>query len=529
MRSIIFSILTALSIFLNNNFLYSQDAEQILESNKPALVSIWTFDEAYFNEIKKEYSFDTLVIWGSGFIVSGEGFVATCYHVISNIDTIIVKTSNGTFFPASIISCDTINDLALLKIHAGETDSFQCITMGNSDELKTGEAIYTIGSPMGYEYSISQGIISGIRDNAEEYLDGEQVVFERVIQTDAAVSPGNSGGAFFNSMGEVIGITSYNYLAFGNLNFGVAINCFKKLMPLNDTGSPSAVVMTPKKINERIKNFLEVASALKKEIKTYCLFDDSSRKNLYARASSLPDDTSTSGNNVDRDSLNNIYIHKTESYYKKCFSLDSAYFDTYDDLIDFYLKIRKPEKAEEVYNNARRIFKDDPQLQYLTKSLETYYLRLKNFGEIKKLYGMVEGKDDVKADVFYKLGTIYEDIGDSVNALKQYKLAIKKEPEFYRAYFQLGKYYYRSGYYSKAKSLFDKAYEYRLILDLKPGNDRALFKEDTYSDFDLHYYLGMISLKVGDKLAALLNYMKLVPSNNNECEKVIKLYKNIIK
>ncbi len=528
MKAIKYIILSIFWCLLNHQFIFAQYAEHILESNKPSLVSIWAYEDASYNYITGAYSFDTLVFWGSGFIISKEGKVGTCYHVVSQLDSIIIKTSDGSFFPSTTISVDTVNDLVLLKIQCDEDKIFPFVKMGNSDDLKTGELIFTIGNPLGFEYSISQGIISGIRDNAKEYLDGKEVMFDRVIQTDAAVSPGNSGGAFFNSKGEVIGITSYYYLSLGNLNFGVAINCFKKLAEQNNTEP----MMPPVKSNidkeEKIVYYLEIAKSLKEKIREYDIMNDSLNKNLHPRPSPTLDDTLSSSKTINQDSLDNVYLTKVEYFYNKCLNLDSTYFDTYDDLIDYYIKIKKPMKAEEIYKNAQEIFRDDARLQYLSNSLELYYLRYKDFNKIKKLYGIVEGNKEINPDVFYKLGSMYDNIGDSINALKHYHLAIKKDSKYYKAYFQIGKYYFNLELYKKAKKYFESAYESLLMPDRTREDDRNIFREDTYSDFDLHYYLGMILIKEGDKMAALINYLKLYPANLDESEKSLKLYKKIV-
>lgn len=525
MKTIKYIILSFFLFFLNP-FILSQDAQYILETNKPALVSIWTYEDASYNYISEAYSFDTLVFWGSGFIISEEGQVGTCYHVVSQIDSVLIKTSDGLFFPSTVVSVDTVNDLALLKIQNEGDKIFPFVKLGNSNDIKTGEPICAIGNPLGYEYSISQGIICGIRDNAKEYLDGKETIFERVIQTDAAVSPGNSGGAFFNSKGEVIGITSYIYLSLGNLNFGVAINCFKKLIEQNNTEHIMPPVKSNKDKEEKIEYYLEIANSLKEKIREYNIMNDSMGKNLHANPTVLPGDTSTS--KINQDSLDNVYLTKAEYFYIKCLKLDSSYFDTYDDLVDYYIKIKKPQKAEEIYKKAQEIFQDDDRLQYLSNSLEAYYLRYKDLNKIKNLYGIVEGCKEVKPDVLYKLGFIYAKIGDSVNAMKQYQMTIKKDPKYYKANFQIGKYYYRLGFYSKAKEYFELAYESKLMPNTTYVDSRNGFREDTYSDFDLYFYLGMISIKEGDKFAALINYLKLNPTDLEEYEKSLKLYKKIV-
>ena len=527
MKPIKYIIISVLCCIINYASIRSQDAEHILEANKSALVSVYAFEEAWYNENSNMYAFDTLVLWGSGFIFSNDGKIGTCYHVISQNDSIIIKTSDSTFYPGKVISVDTVNDLALLKIQCEENKDFPYVKLGNSDDLKTGEPIFAIGNPLGFEYSISQGIISGLRNNAKEYFDDKEMTFERVIQTDAAVSPGNSGGAFFNAKGEVIGITSYQYLSLGNLNFGVAINCFKKLIEKSNTDTITTLIKSKEEKTKKVEYYLDIANSLKRELKKYDR--DTTTNKLHAKPSVCPSGPESGRQTVNTDSLDNIYRNKAEYFYKKCLEIDSSYFDTYDEFIDYYTRVIQPEKAEEIYADAKKIFKNDSRLEYLTKSLETYYIDHKNFEKIKKLYGIVNNDKEVRPDVYYKLGLIYENAGNIKTAVKQYRLAVISDPKFYKASFQLGKFYYNQKKYRKAKKYLESAYKNKTMSDYTYGDDRRRFSEDTYSDFDLYYYTGMIAIREKNKFEALTNYLQLVPSTQEESEKAYKLYKKIVR
>jgi tetratricopeptide (TPR) repeat protein len=406
--------------------------------------------------------------------------------------------------------------------------TFPCVKFGNSDDLKTGEPICVIGNPFGFEYTISQGIVSGIRDSTKEYLDDKEMLFERVIQTDAAVSPGNSGGAFFNINGEAIGITSYFYLSLGNLNFGIPINIFKRLIENSSTDSFTPSSKTKAEIEEKIEYYLEIANSLKEKIRLYELTNDPAFRTKQAKPSILPGDSSNTTININQDSLDNICLTKAEHFYNKCLGLDSAYFNTYDDLIDYYIRIKKTEKAEGLYEKAKKIFQNDHRLQYLSEALETFYIRCKKIDKIKKLYGVSDKYDQAESNVIYRLGLIYENIGEKQKAIKLFQQLIKKDSENYRAYFQIGKYYYESGFYTKARKYLESSYEFRISPERTRDDYRTALLEDSYSDFDLHYYLGMISIKQGNKTAALINYIKLNPSSKEETEKLIKLYKKIV-
>ncbi len=155
---------------------------------------------------------------GSGVIVSEDGYIITNNHVIDNADEIKVTLFNGDELDGEIVGTDPASDIAVVKVNS---DNLQAIQMGNSDELRVGEMVLAIGSPLGNEFahSVSMGIISASGRSA---LGLNQ--FENYIQTDAAINPGNSGGPLINVEGELIGInTAIASRSGGNQGVGFAI------------------------------------------------------------------------------------------------------------------------------------------------------------------------------------------------------------------------------------------------------------------------------------------------------------------
>ena len=154
---------------------------------------------------------------GSGFIISPDGFVLTNNHVIEGADTVIVRLHDRRELRAKVIGTDPRSDVAILKVEANDLPS---VVIGNSDELEVGEWVLAIGSPFGFDFSVTAGIVSATgRD-----LPNESYV--PFIQTDVAINPGNSGGPLFNLKGEVIGINSQIYSRTGSfmgLSFAIPI------------------------------------------------------------------------------------------------------------------------------------------------------------------------------------------------------------------------------------------------------------------------------------------------------------------
>ena len=143
---------------------------------------------------------------GSGFIISHDGYVLTNNHVIDGADVIHVRLNDRREYEATLVGTDARTDLALLKI---EAEDLPIVTMADSDDLKAGQWVLAIGSPFGFDYTVTAGIVSAIGRNlpSDNYVP--------FIQSDVAINPGNSGGPLFNLDGEVVGINSQIYTRSG--------------------------------------------------------------------------------------------------------------------------------------------------------------------------------------------------------------------------------------------------------------------------------------------------------------------------
>lgn len=155
---------------------------------------------------------------GSGFIISKDGFVLTNFHVVEQADEIFVRLSDRREFKAQLMGGDKKSDLALLKVDA---KNLPAVKIGRSESLKVGEWVVAIGSPFGFDHSVTSGIVSA----KGRALPNETYV--PFIQTDVAINPGNSGGPLFNLKGEVVGINSQIYTRSGGfmgLSFAIPID-----------------------------------------------------------------------------------------------------------------------------------------------------------------------------------------------------------------------------------------------------------------------------------------------------------------
>jgi serine protease Do len=220
------------------------DFTGMVESNGPAVVNIGTTrsvsngpafppgldgpERELFEEFLRRFfgegapggeapeQFDSTSL-GSGFIISRDGFIITNHHVVAEADEIVVKLNDRRELKAELIGSDPRSDIALLKV---EADNLPVLRLGSAQDLKVGEWVLAIGSPFGFDHSVTAGIVSakGRSLPTENYVP--------FIQTDVAINPGNSGGPLFNLDGEVVGINSQIYSRTGGfmgLSFAIPI------------------------------------------------------------------------------------------------------------------------------------------------------------------------------------------------------------------------------------------------------------------------------------------------------------------
>ena len=156
---------------------------------------------------------------GSGFIISKDGRIVTNLHVIKDLNAARVQLANGEVFDSlSVVATDNLRDLAIIQI-AGF--NLAALDLGNSDAVAPGEPVVIVGSPLGLEGTITAGVLSAIRDSGEGF---------KVLQTDAASNPGNSGGPLVNNKGQAIGVVSFKLLSSEGLNFAIPINYVRGLL-----------------------------------------------------------------------------------------------------------------------------------------------------------------------------------------------------------------------------------------------------------------------------------------------------------
>ena len=186
---------------------------------------------------------------GSGFILTQDGYILTNYHVVEGSNSIKVTTYDGTSYDAQLIGYDESNDIAVLKIDASDLTP---VVLGDSDTLNVGDSVVAIGNPLGYDDTVTTGIVSALNRPVTVTDDDNNAIVTNAVQIDAAINPGNSGGPTFNAAGQVIGInssiasTASSSGTAGSIGIGFAIpsNLVKRVAnEIIDNGSVRHVVL----------------------------------------------------------------------------------------------------------------------------------------------------------------------------------------------------------------------------------------------------------------------------------------------
>lgn len=198
------------------------------DPNLPENDPFYEFFHHFAPQMPREQESQSL---GSGFIISADGYILTNAHVVDHADKITIRLTDKREFKAKVIGADKRTDVALLKIDA---TGLPKVALGNPDQMKVGEWVLAIGSPFGFDSSVTAGIVSAKGRSLP------QENFVPFIQTDVAINPGNSGGPLFNMKGEVVGINSQIYSRSGGymgLSFSIPIDVAMEVVSqLRSTG-----------------------------------------------------------------------------------------------------------------------------------------------------------------------------------------------------------------------------------------------------------------------------------------------------
>ena len=430
---------------------------KIFKENSKAVVVVTAYDENG-NAINQ----------GSGFIVRRDGAVVTNYHVISKARSIKVKAGDKVFDVEGLIFTDKENDLVILKARA---KNMPVVKLGVIEKANIGEHIYVISSPVGLENTISDGLLSGIREIDEK---------REVLQITAPVSPGSSGGPVFNINGEAIGVVTFLIQEAQNLNFAMPVELIKdKISSKSVTEIKGSGIedyeMTPEhwfnlgnayydsgKYKEAIKSFKQALRINPDDAEAHFnlgvayggLGKYKEAIESYKQAIRIDPDC--------RDAHYNLGVAYYESgrhqeaieSYKHTIRIDPDCKSAHYNLGLTYGKLGKREEAIEACKQAIRINPDDAKA---LSFLGTCYVFLDKHKEAIDAYEQAIRIDPDYAVAHSGLGLVYNFIGKHNEAIKALKQAIRFNPDYADTHNNLGLAYYNTGRYKEAIESYKQA------------------------------------------------------------------------
>ncbi len=397
-RLTFFILILAIILFPTITF---ADAKKIFKENTNAVVVVVTYDSKG-NPIRQ----------GSGFIVRADGAIVTNYHVISNAKDIKVKIEEKVLNVEGLILVDKERDIVILKVKG---ENLQKVKLGDFEKTNIGEKIYVISSPQGLENTISDGILSGIREITHE---------RNVLQITAPISSGSSGGPVFNENGEVIGVATFILEESQNLNFAMPVNFIKD------------------KIDTK-----KVIALRDSEIEDY----EKTVEYWFYRGVKYGD----SGRHKDAIEA-----------YKQAIKINPDNSVIHYNLGITYGELGRYKDAIEAFKQAIRIKPDYAEIHY---NLGVSYFMLSRYKDAIKAYKQAIRIEPDYAKAHYNLGITCFKLARDKDAIEAYKQAIKINPDDAKAHYNLGITYF---FINDKGSALE---EYKILKNLDPKMANKLF------------------------------------------------------
>ena len=427
---------------------------------------------------------------GSGFFVDKKGHLITNYHVLDGAYAADVKTYDGLKHPIELVVAENkLSDLIKVQVKMPEAPIHWVAV--SETEPSVGERIMVVGSPMGLEQTVSEGIVSAVR---------ELPVVGKVFQLSAPISPGSSGSPVVNMSGNVVGVVSFQAVKGQNLNFAVS---GKGILDL--------------KQNETLKTLSEWTYDIKK------------------RTPGLAEELCKKGFNFSirgefKDALN---------YYKEATEKSPEDTIAWYGLGSCYDGLDKPEDAIAAYKQAVRI---DPENADGHHYLGRYYRKLDRHEDAIEAYHQAIEVDPDHAASYFDLGMLYGKLEEFENGEESFKQVLRINPDHAPTHHYMGLIYNGMGRYDDAVESCKKALKmnpdsaptlYNLAIAYgglgKSRQETEAFKQAIRVDPDFapaHYNMGIIYLNSGDKAAALEEYKVLKILDQNMAELLFKrIYK----
>jgi tetratricopeptide (TPR) repeat protein len=456
-RRWLFTLLCFFLILLAAQALAKIDLPKLVKNVQPAIVTILTYD-----------SNKNILSQGSGFFIERKGHLVTNYHVLSGAYSAEVKTYEGKIHPIDLIVGENkASDLIIVSVKIPK-ESIRWLNV--IENLPTvAERVVIVGSPLGLEQTVSEGIVSGIRQIPE---------IGKIIQISAPISPGSSGSPLLNMKGEVIGVATFQFTEGQNLNFAVPI---QKIVKLDRTKAIPIAEWSRKRKVAHAEEFFQkgLIKYKEKEYETaISLFEMAVKENAnhfeawfkLGLANIIIGQRSFCGKLID-----NEYVPSycdTERFYialkamKQAIRLKPDFAKAYDNLSFAYEAILQYEKAVEAKKKFMQLM---PPTAKDYRSLGKLYERLDYWEAAHEAYKQAWKLEPNDAYTVIRIASLYQELGYLEDAHDAFKEAIRIEPNNVSAHFLLGQFYCKTGNKNAALS------EYNILIYLHKGLANELY------------------------------------------------------
>lgn len=423
---------------------------------------------------------------GSGFFIDNKGYLITNYHVLKGSYTADVKTYDGKVYPIELVVAEN-KPSDLIKVWVKIPESSIHWIKVTEIEPSIADRVVVVGSPLGLEQTVSEGIVSAVR---------ELPVIGKIFQLSAPISPGSSGSPVVNMRGMVVGVASFQATRGQNLNFAVSS---KGILDLNQGNM--AKTLSEWTYDIKMKTPILIEKLCKQGFNFSIRGEFKDALNYFKEAAEKsPNDTGAwYGLGSCYDGLDQP--EEAIEAFKQVIRIDPNNADSYFNIARYYRKLGRYEKAVKAYYQA---IEADPDHAPSYFELGMVYGKLEEFKNGEKAFKQVLRINPDYAPAHYYMGLIYNNQARYDDAVISYKKALKIDPE-------------------SAPTLYNLGIAYRGLGESK--NEVESFKQAIRVDPDFapaHYNMGLIYLRGNDKAAALEEYKILKVLNMNIAETLFK-------
>ena len=442
------------------------DADRIFKLNNKAVVVVTAYDEK-----------GNAISQGSGFIVRRDGAVVTNYHVISKARSIKVKAGDKVFDVEGLIFTDKENDLVILKARA---KNMPVVKLGVIEKANIGEHIYVISSPVGLENTISDGLLSGIREIDEK---------RKILQITAPVSPGSSGGPVFNRNGEVIGVVTMLIKEAQNLNFAMPVKLIKdKIRSKRVTEIKGSGVEDYERTAEfwaTLGYHYDVAAMYKEAIESYkhVIRIDPDWAVVYTGLGHAY-------------SQLDMYKEAADAF-KQRTRMKPVSAEAYSNLGSVYTDLGM---YKEAIDACKKAIRNDPDWAAAHNNLGYAYVKSGRNREAIEACKQAIMLDPDDPKTYSILGGAYSDLGMKREAFESFKQVIKIDPNRAKDHSNLGLVYMQLATQPSISANACNVYVFKAIDAFK----QAIRIDPDYAN--AHYLLGITYLQINDRGSAIEQY-----------------------